>query len=521
MYPRRSFPLVMAISLALTAFLVAACTLEVHARQEEGASLQLPTPTPEPGPTPTPDYVDLTLGGTVVFPTGTAPSPAFIPYLMRDYRPQASLMGVALEGFFDGAGLQETLALSPRFGRRWREIAWREVEPQEGQYRWEVLAALEQELKTAAAANLTVILNVQMTPEWAQKVPGHACGPIKTEKFEAFARFMEQLVQRYGSASEYRVRYWQIGNEPDVDVNIVAGDSVFGCWGDVGDPYYGGEHYGEMLKVVYPRIKAADPNAQVMMGGLLLECDPYTMTVPDTCINEERLKSGYFLEGVLKAGGGEAFDILDVHSYGQLTMELPARMSDQYHWSPAAGGTGLPEKVAFARRLFDQYGIPNKAIMSTELALKCEEPSDDCQEVGAAYIPRAFAEAYGLRLSGAVYYALITEFKYKGLLLPDFTPKKQYAAFKFMGGQLSWVEYVEAVTEFPGISGYEFNRSRLRRLLILWSTDGTDQFYTVPGDFVQAYDKYGAVVEPVEGRLLVDWSPIYVSLKSQNEAPAP
>jgi hypothetical protein len=132
-------------------------------------------------------------------------------------------------------------------------------------------------------------------------------------------------------------------------------------------------------------------------------------------------------------------------------------------------------------------------------------------------VPRAFAEAYGLRLSGAIYYALITEFKYKGLMLPDLTPKKQYAAFKFLGSQLSWVEYVGPVTEYPAITGYEFNRSRLRRLLILWSTDGTDQLLTLPGDFVQAHDKYGNVLQPAEGKLLVNWSPVYVSLKSENE----
>jgi hypothetical protein len=506
-----------AITLALAMCFTAACTLAIHADEEVRGQIRLPTPTPEPSPTSIPDYDDLTLGGALDFPTGTAPSPTFIPHLMRDYRPQAPMTGVAIEGFFDAAGLQEMMALSPRFGRRWREIAWRDVEPSEGQYRWEVLAPLEEELKTAAASNLTVILNIQMKPEWAQKVAGYACGPIKTEKFEAFARFMEQLVQRYGSSSPYRVRYWQIGNEPDIDVYLLPGDSVYGCWGDKDDPYFGGGHYGEMLKVVYPRIKAADPNAQVMAGGLLLECDPYTMTVPDTCKNDERLKSGYFLEGILKAGAGDFFDIMDVHSYGQLSMELPSRMTDTYNWSPAAGGTGLPEKVAFVRRLFEQYGIPDKAIMSTELALKCEEPSDDCEEVGAAYIARAFAEAHGLRLRGAVYFALITEFKYKGLMLPDLTPKKQYAAFKWLGSQLSWVEYVGPVSDYAGISGYEFNRSRLRRLLILWSTDGTEQRFAPPSDFMHAYDKYGNVLPLSDGQVVVGWSPVYVELKLQNE----
>jgi hypothetical protein len=474
----------------------------------------LPTPTPTPVP---PDYVDMTAGGTVQAAAADAPAPTFIPVLMRKFRPHSSMLGVALEGYFDAAGWQETLALRPRFVRRWQHIAWRDVEPSPGQYDWSKLAALEEELRTAGALGVEPLINIQITPEWAQKHPGNACGPIAADKFDAFAAFMEQLVLRYGSMTEYGVRFWQIGNEPDIAVGIVGGESVFGCWGDRSDPYYGGGHYAEMLKVVYPRIKAADPEARVLLGGLLLECDPYTMTVPDTCFNEDRLQSGYFLEGILKAGGGDFFDILDVHGYGMLRPDLPARMNSQYFWSPAEGGTGLPEKVAFARRLLAQYGQEGKSIMATELALKCEEPGPDCEEVGSAYIPRVVAEAYNLGLDGMVYYALITEFKYKGLLLPDLAAKPQYWAFKFLSSQLAWVEHVGAVDRYPGVSGAEFNQSRLRRLWILWSADGTDQVITPPGDFVQAYDKYGNVLPLTDGNLVVGWSPVYVYLKVQNE----
>lgn len=499
----------------------------------------LPTPTPEPEPNPaqpspprapagapilapparTADGKDGAGGEPDILPRpADGPQPTFLPVLMRQFRPHASMLGVALEGYFDAAGWQQTLALHPRFVRRWREIAWRDVEPVEGQYNWAALAPLEAELRTAESSGVVPILNVQMTPEWAQLHKGNACGPVAPDKLNAFAAFLAQLVTRYGANSEFNVRYWQIGNEPDIAVGIVPGESVFGCWGDRSDPYYGGGYYAEMLKVVYPTIKAADPQAQVMVGGLLLECDPYTMTVPATCVNEDRLQSGYFLEGVLRAGGGDFFDIVDVHGYGELRLDLPAHMNSWYHWSPPAGGTGLPEKVGFVRRLLEQYGVPGKAIMSTELALKCEEPGADCDEAGAAYIPRVYAEAHQLGLLGGVYYALITEYKYKGLLLPDLTPKPQYAAFKFLASQLSWVEYVKPVEGYAGVSGAEFNQSRLRRMWIVWSADGTDQALTPPADFVQAYDKYGNVLGLTEdGKLIVGWSPVYVSLKLQNQ----
>lgn len=518
LYPTRTLVFVfamLAVMMGLTG-----CTAimpeSLAARPAAGDLTVLPIDTPTP--TALPDYVDLTEGGAVSFgPTDTVPSPTFMPHLMRDFRPQAPILGVALEGFMDEGAFPQALELGIRFGRRWRDIAWRDVEPQQGNYQWGVLASLETELRAARAVGVTPILNVQMTPDWAQGVPPYSCGPIRRDKFDAFADFMVQLVQRYGSTSEYNVRYWQIANEPDIAVGIVPPDSVFGCWGDLNDPYYGGKYFGEMLQVVYPRIKAADPNAIVVMGGLLLECDPYTMTVPETCKNAERLQSGYFLEGVLMGKGAENVDVIDIHNYGLLDMNLPARMTDYYNWVGPQGGTGIAEKVAFVRRLLDKYGKPDLPIMISEVALKCEEPSDDCQDVGAAYIPRAYAEGYGLNLTALIYYAMITEFKYKGLLLEDFTPKKQFEAYKFMGSQLSWVEHVGPITQFDGVDGQEFKQTFVRRLWILWSKDGLDHTITLPNDFVQAYDKYGNVLPTSGGELTVGWSPVYVQLMYANE----
>ena len=109
----------------------------------------LPTPTPwptpqleEPAPAP-PDYQDLTQGGAVDLSPQQLPSPTFIPVLMRKFRPQASMLGVALDGYFDAAGWQQTLALHPRLLRRWREMVWRAVKTVQVEYRWEGLAAQE------------------------------------------------------------------------------------------------------------------------------------------------------------------------------------------------------------------------------------------------------------------------------------------------------------------------------------------------------------------------------------------
>ena len=51
-----------------------------------------------------------------------------------------------------------------------------------------------------------------------------------------------------------------------MDPKLVDPDSVFGCWGDNDDDYYGGGYYADMLKMVYPAVKSADPQAQVLIG---------------------------------------------------------------------------------------------------------------------------------------------------------------------------------------------------------------------------------------------------------------
>lgn len=495
----------------------ATATANASMAMQTRMTLALQKKTPQATPTAVPVRTPAKPARPKATAPALSPTPTFMPAVLAHYRPQAPLMGIALEGFTDAAGLHEVLALKARWGRRWREIAWRDIEPNEGEYHWEVLAGLEAELKQAAAVGLAPILNIQMTPAWAQKFPPNACGPIRADKLDAFAKFVEELVKRYGSATQYGVRYWQIGNEPDVAVGIVAPDSVFGCWGDLSDPYYGGGRYAAMLKVVYPRVKAADANAQIMLAGLLLECDPYIMKVGVNCANEERLHSGLFLEGVLKGGGGDYFDIADVHSYAQLRTDMPSRMHSYYGWSGSDGGTGLPEKVNFMRKVLTQYGFPQKAIFASEVALKCDADSTDCQEVGAAFIPRVYAEGYGLGLTGVAYYALISEFKFKGLLKPDLEPKPAYYAYGFMSKQLYRVEYVGPATEYPGVTGYTFKQSGVNVLQILWSTTGVAQQLTLPADFVQAFDRYGNVIKPENNTLSVDWAPIYLHLKFHNK----
>ncbi len=212
--------------------------------------------------------------------------------------PPYPLTGIELDTF--NTANFEWLVKSGAYWLRYNGLLWSEVEPQEGARNWSALSELEGNLIQAAQLNLKVILVVRSTPEWAQAIPGHFCGPIESSKLAAFGDFMNELVKRY-SQPPYSVKFWEIGNEPDIDPELVSGDNPYGCWGDADDEFYGGGRYAGMLQSIYPRIKSADPQAQVLVGGLLLDCDPVHPPENRDC------RPSNFIEGILKAGGGRLF----------------------------------------------------------------------------------------------------------------------------------------------------------------------------------------------------------------------
>ena len=174
-------------------------------------------------------------------------------------------------------------------------LRWSVVEPQKGMREWASIHSLESELKEYASQGVQVILIVRSTPLWAQKVYGSECGPVKPEELGAFASFLHDTVIRY-SQPPFNVKYWELGNEPDVDPSLVPSGSQYGCQGDQSAEYYGGEYYADMLKQAYPAIKSTDPEAQVLLGGLLLDCDPTHPPEGKDC------QPAKFFEGILHNG---------------------------------------------------------------------------------------------------------------------------------------------------------------------------------------------------------------------------
>lgn len=97
------------------------------------------------------------------------------------------------------------------------------------------------------------------------------------------------------------IRYYELWNEKNLN----------GIYNNNNDPAY----YASLLKVAYPAIKEADPTAKVLFSGLTVG------SIGQESINDPaypEVSAGAFLRGFYAAGGGNYFDIMNLHPYGHV-----------------------------------------------------------------------------------------------------------------------------------------------------------------------------------------------------------
>ncbi|MBQ7256340.1 MAG: cellulase family glycosylhydrolase [Abditibacteriota bacterium] len=141
----------------------------------------------------------------------------------------------------------------------------------------------------------------------------------KEEAYKAFADFMFDMVSEFKS-----IRYWQLWNEMDVYATDIFGAQKIPLE-EIG------KNYVKMLKLTYPKIKEANPDAIVILGPP---------------IHPE------FIENVYKAGGKDYFDIVSMHTY-----DFPIR------WA-------FIQRGLQARSYMNKYGDANKPLWNTEFGLE-------------------------------------------------------------------------------------------------------------------------------------------------------
>lgn len=373
-------------------------------------------------------------------------------------------------------------------------LLWHLVEPVQGDRNWAAVESLESELIEASKLGLTTILIVRSTPDWAQKVSGFYCGPVREDQLSSMGDFLSDAVNRY-SQPPYNVKFWELGNEPDVNVFSSRPDMQYGCWGDNSDIYFGGGFYAQMLKTVYPRIKAADPEAQVLIGGLLMDCDP--VNPPEVQSGSGQLKDcrpATFLEGVLNNDGGNYFDGVAFHAYDYYLGNIGEYGNPNWHSSWNSTGPVIEAKVNYLRSVLESYGYGGKYLINTEGALICgrygNEPpckTDSFYQTKASYLIQSYTISRALGLSANIWYSL-RGWRGSGLIDNERNANLAYNALIFNTSILDKVNYLGEITDYEGIKGYVFENQN-STMWIIWSSDGLNHIIKpdIPPDLIYDY----------------------------------
>jgi hypothetical protein len=430
--------------------------------------------------------------------------PVYLPVIFKNY-PLQNVFGITLYSLDEAGGLAEVAGAGTVWTRN--SFVWEAIEPVQSARNWD--PNLEQGLITADLKGVQPIMLIEGTPHWALK-DGYSCGAVATGSFTALGQFAYDLVARY-SVPPYNVRYWELWNEPDVAGSL-------GCWGDPHDPlYYGGGYYGEMLKVVYPRIKEADPKAQVLVGGLLLDCDPQNPPVGKDCVSSK------FLEGILASGAGPYFDGVSFHAYDFFTGK-GSYANDNWHSSSSVTGPASIAKTRFLKDVLAEYGYGQKFLVSTETAVfwgpnvmdpPCGASSaivPDIEVTKVDYVIQSYAVAVAEGWKANVWYSAFGV-RCSGLLNIDLTPKPAFFAYQFASQKLSQALFIRPISEYPEVMGYEYEITG-RKLWVLWSLDGQPHQITllnIPVEVNLVGEDGVAVPEPSPSTTIsIDLSPRFI-----------
>ena len=455
-------------------------------------------------------------------PTSPASSTAegsFFQYLpmIRANSPLRNLFGY--ENFSitsDNGDLDIQMAGATRVRRN--ALLWSAVEPNWGDRNWDAVAPLEQELKNAASLGLDIVLVVRGVPGWAQRYAGFSCGPIASHALEAFSYFMHDLVARY-SVAPYYVMNYELWNEPDVDGKVDGWDpnSEFGCWGDVGDRYYGGRYYGEMLKWVYPKVKQANASAQVLVGGLLLGCTAGNCGKPAIYGYPYR-----FLEGILVSGAGNSLDGVAFHAYdGYMGSSNVYYGNSGWQTTSDVQGPVLNSKSDFLRGVLNSYGFTSKYLINTEVALICGDQgvyipachSPEYENTKAIYLTQAYAAAYSRNLRANLWYSLFG-WRSSALMEPDTKVKlPAFNAYEFAAQMMGGASSGQEISLGTGIKAIELAH-RTGKVWVAWSLNDTLRTIALPAGVTEVWrwNSASSSYEPASFGAALDltFAPVYI-----------
>lgn len=311
--------------------------------------------------------------------------------------------------------MDRALSMMRETGIRWVRVnwSWKDFQQQAGPF---IYDQFDLAASKAAEYGIHLLPILTAVPAWASTAPPDLIAergnlaPVdryRPRDMDEWLTYVRTVVERYDgdglddAPGSPRLTHWEVWNEPNL--------ALF--WPPASDA----DEYLGLLKATYEAVKAADPTALVVLGGL-----------SGSGVNAEG--TGY-LQQLYALGSAAYFDVVSVHLYIH-----PAIEDNIARLGAALAGT---------RRLMDEQGDADVPLWLTEIGWSDTpdawgQPTASQEEI-AAFLTRVYT---ALPADKIFWYNFRNTFDHSpdvehnfGLVYNDFTPKPAYDAYAALAGE--------------------------------------------------------------------------------------
>gem|GEM_PF-1188615 len=287
-------------------------------------------------------------------------------------------------------------------------FAWSDMQPNPGQW---IFTGTDRVVEMCRARKIRILGILLASPPWAN---GGRPWNYPPSDMQAWYNYVFTVCSRYRG----KVSAWEIWNE----------QNIHAFWMPDPDPV----QYVNLLSVASSAIRAADPSAKVVMGGVA-GLDPA------------------FLNQCLAAGAHRYIDALAYHPYPETLQQNNFKPQEEH----------CRNIVAFVRWLISVYTSRPIEVWITEFGwTTCPaSPPGVGEHTQAAYILRSFLNYSKTDINMVFLHSLrddlLTEYEYYGILRNDFSKKPSFGYYKnfnvlYGESQLALPGLVQVSCSFPG-----------------------------------------------------------------------
>lgn len=353
-------------------------------------------------------------------PRGGAALAALVAALALAQPAQAAEVGVVGDITWGQprADVDREIELLRAAGVQWirANVNWAGLEPdQKGKINTWLLAEYDYAIDKARAAGIEVLMPISDgVPYWASADPAKYVDGSGKRRYQVTYRpanasdygdIVRFVVERYSARG---VHAYQIWNEPNHGRFWPSGPKA--------------SEYVPMLRAGYEAVKAVDPGATVVLGGL-------------------SKSDFYYLEDVYRAGGGPYFDAVAVHPY-TYGVDPTVAWNGVHSWEDKKRiSINAFPAIQEIKRSMDAFGDAHKKVWLTEFGYSTTTGDGGVSpQTQAEFLTKAYRYVerfpwvetlfwYAARNSPFYDDADTYEGRF-GLTATDFTPKPSYAALR-------------------------------------------------------------------------------------------